>query len=320
MATTGRHFALYFSWNRPRETGASLGTLENRFPALFELRRAVWPQFEWARDEHSYPQGITGFLDHVILSDFEKFRQTIDEATGHPVELIERRDDGPRSRRLDKQLLQDIDTLIVVSLDHLVTDQNATLTEFKAVERFLEREDTLLVLCPHHDIGAGSTQESRARELAHHGDRLVPSQQRLGGFARSLLTRLGLPIENRFGLRPARAADGSPAPLDIAHDLDELGILDGVTTFNLHPHLPHLVVDRSGHDLRILARQRIDPAAPPHPFTDQGEDRFNAMVFAPPSGKRAGHVLVCDATLWSSAFGGDASLNTLWRNLARGKR
>jgi hypothetical protein len=31
----------------------------------------------------------------------------------------------------------------------------------------------------------------------------------------------------------------------------------------------------------------------------------------------AGQLFVCDATLWSSAFGGLGSLQNLWRNLAQ---
>jgi hypothetical protein len=58
-------------------------------------------------------------------------------------------------------------------------------------------------------------------------------------FGRSLLDGLGLPIRNRFGLLPAKSADGGPAPLKIDPSVDRFGLLSGVTTFNLHPHLPH---------------------------------------------------------------------------------
>jgi len=34
-----RQVAMYFAWSRPDEENAHLGTLENRFTALFELRR-----------------------------------------------------------------------------------------------------------------------------------------------------------------------------------------------------------------------------------------------------------------------------------------
>ena len=39
-------------------------------------------------------------------------------------------------------------------------------------------------------------------EYAHHGDALVPRQQRFGKYTRSLMKGLGVPVENRYGLRP----------------------------------------------------------------------------------------------------------------------
>jgi hypothetical protein len=36
---SGRQVALYFAWSRPDEVTAPLGILDNRFPALFEVRR-----------------------------------------------------------------------------------------------------------------------------------------------------------------------------------------------------------------------------------------------------------------------------------------
>ena len=41
-------------------------------------------------------------------------------------------------------------------------------------------------------------------EYHHHGDALVPRQQRFGQYTRSLMKGLGIPVENRYGLRPAR--------------------------------------------------------------------------------------------------------------------
>ena len=43
-------------------------------------------------------------------------------------------------------------------------------------------------------------------EYAHHGDPLVPRQQRFGKYTRSLMKGLGVPVENRYGLRPATVA------------------------------------------------------------------------------------------------------------------
>jgi hypothetical protein len=196
------------------------------------------------------------------------------------------------------------------------TEQQATRGEVEAISAFLRQEDSCLAICPHHDVGAAPDLASREAQFRHHGDRLVPAQQRIGGFARSLLAGLGFPLENRFGLNPARAADGSPASLEVFRDGDELGILKGVETFNLHPHLPHLAVPEALQGkVEILARQPINLAAPPHPFVEAGNRYFNAFLRIPPGGDRAGNIFVCDATLWSSAFGGTESLKALWRNL-----
>jgi hypothetical protein len=55
--------------------------------------------------------------------------------------------------------------------------------------------------------------------------------------------------------------------------------------------------------------------ARPHPFTDAGNREFNAFLWLPPNGKRAGDVLIGDATLWAYTFGGESSLLRLWKNL-----
>jgi hypothetical protein len=149
---------------------------------------------------------------------------------------------------------------------------------------------------------------------------MIPPQQRFGGLGRSLLAGLGMPVVNRFGLHPAAEHDGSPSPIEIESGLDRLRLLDGVTTFNLHPHLPHF--ERLGDaigKMDVLARQRIDPAAPPHPFTQDGRSSFDALLQSRP-GVFAGDLLVSDATLWSSTAGGLDSLRRLWSNMAKRER
>jgi len=313
-----RRFTLYFSWSRPQEINAELGILENRYPTLFEFRRAIWPMYEWVSDPVNYQQGIAGFLDHVVLFDFQRFDTVIREVTGNPVSLIQRMDDIPPVREIDEAFLKDVDTLIVVSLDHFMTQQRPSEGEIQAIQHFLERDEACLIVCPHHDVGVGDDQVSRERELRHHGDGLVPSQQRIGGFARSLLDALGLPVENRYGLSPGRrATDNGPSLLLKYADLDELRVLQGVDTFNLHPHLPHLYVpDEFRGKFRVLAQQEINLAAAEHPFVEAGNRYFNALLWAAPDGARAGNVFICDATLWSSAFSGVASLQQFWVNLA----
>ena len=159
-----------------------------------------------------------------------------------------------------------------------------------------------------------SRQAQQVAEFLHHGDRAIPPQQRFGGFARSLLAGLDLRVENHYGLRPAIEPDGSPSRIEAERDLDRLGLLEGVETFNLHPHLPHL--ERRGEALSaldVLARQRIDTSAPPHPFAQMG-GTFDALLQSRPDAF-AGTLLVGDATLWSSTAGGLDSLRRLWMNL-----
>ena len=80
------------------------------------------------------------------------------------------------------------------------------------------RPGTALFVCPHHDIGevddlpAGEALERQTAEYLHHGDIVLPGQQRTGGFAPSLLAQLGAPVMNRFGLRAASTHDGTPMP------------------------------------------------------------------------------------------------------------
>jgi hypothetical protein len=313
-----RRFALFFSWSRPQEIGAELGKLENRYPTLFEFRRAIWPLYEQTANPGQYQQDISGFLDHVVLSDFQHFSDVISEVTGNPVSLIQRQSNNSVVQSLNESFLKDIDTLIVVSLDHFATEQKPTTEEVEAIKKFLEREDACLLICPQHDVGSQDDQASREVEFLHHGDRLVPAQQRIGGFARAILAELGFPIENQFGLNPAKSSkDNSPAPLLAFPELDDLKILQGVTTFNLHAHLPHYFVpDFLKESVRVLAKQPINLNASSHPFIEAGNFYFNALLWIPPNSNRAANIFVCDATLWSSAFSGVQSLEVFWQNLA----
>jgi hypothetical protein len=173
------------------------------------------------------------------------------------------------------------------------------------------------VIGPHHSVGASEDMKQREMEYLHHGDALVPRQQRFGRYTRSLMKGLGIPVENRHGLRPAVVKGTNRiAPLSIARDLDRRGWLAGVQTFNFHMHLPHYAVTTDDTtSIHVLARQPIDLSRP-HPFTEAGNREFNSLVWMPPSGNRAGDVLVVDSTVFSTLFGVDQSLETFWRNIA----
>ena len=105
-------------------------------------------------------------------------------------------------------------------------------------------------------------------------------------------------------------------PLLINHDLDSKGWLNGVATFNFHLHLPHYaVVGDNAEQIHILARQPVDTSRP-HPFTAAGNREFNMFLWMPPSGQRAGDILLADSTIFTTLFGSDPSLERFWRNLA----
>jgi hypothetical protein len=215
---------------------------------------------------------------------------------------------------LDERVLDDTDTLMVWGMG---TGQEASAEEIEAVRQFLWRDGTCLAIGAHHDVGASNDMSVRNMEYHHHGDALVPRQQRFGGYARSLMKGLGISIENRYGLRPASVKGSNQiGPLTINHDLDKRGFLTGVTTFTFHMHLPHYeVTDKNAKDIHVLATQPIDSSRP-HPFTEAGNKEFNALVWMPPSGRRAGEVVVADSTVFSTLFGGTESIERFWKNLA----
>lgn len=308
---SNRTVLLYFSWSRPAETSAPLTDIDDRFPALFELRRLFYPKYEALADPEHIDQGIGGFLDHVQKPNFAAFAAQAAEQTGCPVLQVERMTDDGTVTRLDDVLIAGVDTIIVISFDSFRTGQVADPTEIAAVRSFLSDPDHLICVCPHHDIGVAEP----LAQFRHHGDIAIPPRQGFGGFARTLLAGLGVPIENRFGLRPAHAEDGSPAPIEVERSLDRLGLLKGVETFNLHPHLPQLErIGASTTRMDVLARQRIDLTAPPHVFARDGRRTFDALLQSSPE-VFMGTLLVSDTTLWSSTAGGVDSLRRFWSNI-----
>ncbi|MFT4067257.1 hypothetical protein [Paraburkholderia sp.] len=317
-----RKVLVYYAWSRPAESGAPLHVIEDRFPALFESRRTGFPQFHEFADPQRFDQGIAGFLDHIMKRNFTTFVELASGLTGHEVRQTERVADDGTLTPLSADVLDGMDTLIVISFDSFSTAQKAERREVEALQTFLGDPDHLAFVCPHHDIGdpdelpESERLQHQIEEYRHHGDRTIPPRQRFGGFARSLLAGLGVPVENRFGLRPAVNADGSPAAIEVETALDRFSLLANVTTFNLHPHLPQL--ERLGEaigKLDVLARQRIDDGAPPHPFSRE-RTTFDALLQSRPEAFNGG-LLVGDTTLWSSTAGGVDSLRQLWTNVVQ---
>ncbi|MEV8637181.1 hypothetical protein AB0395_36620 [Streptosporangium sp. NPDC051023] len=316
-----RRVSIYISWSYPAEAGRNPAELDNRFSTMTEVRRVNWPAYEdpkWS-DPLRFQQGVAGSLE-LFFWGWVPFQQFTRETTGHPVPVYQRIDQAGFPTPLDERVLDDTDTLLLFGLDHMVTGQEPTPEEVEAVRGFLAREGTCLVLGPHHDVGASDDLTVRDMEHHHHGDPLVPRQQRFARYVRSLMRELGVPVENRYGLRPAVREPRKIAPLSVARDLDTRGWLEGVTTFNFHMHLPHYAVTTERPDVvRVLGRQPIDPSRPPHPFTEAGNTEFNMFLWLPPGGERAGDVLLADSTIFSSLFGGDESLRAFWRNIVSSK-
>jgi len=205
---------------------------------------------------------------------------------------------------------------MVFGLDHLVSGEEATAEEAAAIAKWLEREDTCLLLAPHHDVGFTDDLNQRQMEYLHHGDRLVPRQQRFTQYGRSLMKALGVPVHNTWGLCPALVkGTKETAPLTTFRDLDKPGLLKDVTTLSFHRHLPHYQITDKSRAVHVLARQPIEMERP-HPFTAAGNTEFNCLLWIPPEKRRAGDIVLVDSTHFTTLFGVTESLKNFWRNVA----
>ena len=234
---------------------------------MTEVRNVLWPDYEtpeWSAAQ--FLQGIAGTLELFHRSTLS-FQEIAGEVTEHPVAVFQRIDQAGYKLPIDERILADTDTLLVFGLDHLLSEQEASPEEIAAIREWLKREGTCLLLAPHHDVGFTSDLEQRQVEYLHHGDRLVPRQQRFGRYTRSLMKALDVPVHNAYGLRPALVKGTKEiAPLTAFRDIDKLGLLNNVPTLNFHPHLPQY--ELTSHDdksVHLLARQPIDLGRP-HPF------------------------------------------------------
>src|SRR5215471_10368215 len=312
-----RRLSIYWTWSYAFEAQRNPADLDNRFSTMTEVRKVLWPVYEnpeWGAAQ--FPQGIAGTLELFHRSTLA-FQEIAGGVTGHPVAVFQRIDQAGYKLPIDDRILADTDTLMVFGLDHLISEQEATPEEIAAIRKWLEREGTCLLLAPHHDVGFTDDPKQRQQEYLHHGDALVPRQQRFGQYTRSLMKELGVPVINQFGLRPALVKGTKQiAPLTVHRDLDELGLLNGVSTFNFHPHLPHYALtSENSKSVRVLTRQPIDLERP-HPFIEAGNTEFNSCIWMPPDTQRAGHILLADSTIFTTLFGGVESLETFWKNFA----
>jgi hypothetical protein len=311
-----RRVSIYWTWSYPWESNRDPSHLDNRFSTMTEVRRVAWPAYEHAQWDHkNFLQGIAGTLELFHRSTIS-FQRLAAEATGHPLAVFQRIDQAGYRLPIDERILADTDTLMVFGLDHIVSEQEAAPDEIEAIREWLNREGTCLLLAPHHDVGFTEDLAQRQMEYEHHRDPLVPRQQRFGQYTRSLMKGLHVPVINKYGLRPATAnAIGEVAPLTAFRDLDKLTLLNGVTTFNFHPHLPHYeLITKDEKAAVLLARQPIDRERP-HPFVEAGNDELNAFIWMPPTSDRPGDIVLADSTIFTVLFGESASIRNFWRNL-----
>jgi hypothetical protein len=285
-----RRLSIYWTWSYPWESQRDPAAMENRFSTMTEVRTVLWPAYEtpeWSAAQ--FLQGIAGTLELFHRSTLS----------------------------IDERILADTDTLMVFGLDHLLSEQEAASEEIAVIREWLKRQGTCLLLAPHHDVGFTSDMKQRQMEYLHHGDALVPRQQRFGQYTRSLMKALDVPVHNTYGLRPALVKGTKEiAPLTSFRDIDRLGLLKNVLTLNFHPHLPHYeITEKDGKAVQLLARQPIDPERP-HPFTAAGNTEFNCLLWMPPNKQRAGDIVLVDSTNFTTLFGGTNSLENFWRNLA----
>jgi len=312
-----RRLSIYWSWSYAWESQRDLTEMENRFSTMTEVRRVAWPNYEkpeWGSAQ--FLQGIAGTLELFHRSALS-FQEIAGEATGHPVAVFQRIDQAGYKQPIDERILDDCDTLLVFGLDHLPSGEAASPEEIEAIKAWLKREGTCLLLAPHHDVGFTDDLEQRQVEYKHHGDALVPRQQRFSSYARSLLKALDIPVWNRWGLRPALIKGTRDiAPLSTFPDLDNLGLLKDVPTLNFHPHLPHYeLTNDDSNTVKLLGRQPIDLDRP-HPFSAEGNTEFNVLLWLPPTSERAGDIVMVDSTNFTTLFGGTESLKNFWRNIA----
>src|SRR5882757_4025895 len=221
-----RRISIYWTWSYPWETNRDTTDLDNRFSTMTEVRRVGWPAYEGTEwDEKHFMQGIAGTLELFHRSTLA-FQKVAGEATGHPVAVFQRIDQAGYKLPIDDRVLADTDTLMVFGLDHLLSEQEADQEEITAVRKWLEREGTCLLLGPHHDVGFTDDLKQRQKEYLHHGDPLVPRQQRFSQYTRSLMKAFDIPVINQYGLRPAVVKGTSNiAPLKAFKDRDKLGLL-----------------------------------------------------------------------------------------------
>src|SRR5581483_8058528 len=191
-----RRISIYWTWSYPWEAQRDPAEMYNRFSTMTEVRNVLWPSYETPEyDAAHFLQGIAGTLELFHRSTLA-FQRLAGAATGHPVAVFQRIDQAGYRLPIDERILSDTDTLMVFGLDHVLSEQAAAPDEIASIREWLGREGTCLLLAPHHDVGFTEDLAQRQIAFRHHGDPLVPRQQRFGGYTRSLMEALDVPVYN----------------------------------------------------------------------------------------------------------------------------
>ena len=253
-----RRVSIYWSWSYPWESQRNTAEMENRFSTMTEVRNVLWPAYEtpeWSAAQ--FLQGIAGTLELFHRSAIA-FQELTEEVTGHPVAVFQRIDQAGYKLPVDERILADTDTLLVFGLDHLPSEQAAeparsTRSGVAETRRHLPHDRAT----PRRRFHRRS--ETASDGIQHHGDTLVPRQQRFSQYTRSLLQAFDVPVINQWGLRPALVKGTRDiAPLTAFRDLDKRGLLKNVPTLNFHPHLPHYALTRDDGKGSACARASAD--------------------------------------------------------------
>ena len=225
-----------------RKPTATRRELDNRFSTMTEVRRVLWPAYEAPAmvGPAAVPAGHRGLARAVLLGVGEVPGASSSEVTGHAVPVFQRVDQAGFALPLDERVLADARHAVRVRARPPVTEQVPRPTEIEAAARVSRARRHV----PRHRSAprrrrVADDLKQRDMEYLHHGDALVPRQQRFGGYTRSLMKGARDPRRESLGAPPGgdrrheahRPADAS------TRDLDTRGWLAGVTQLQL-PHAP----------------------------------------------------------------------------------
>ena len=192
-----RRLSIYWTWSYPWESQRDPAAMENRFSTMTEVRNVLWPSYETPEYERgAIPPGHRRYAGAFPSLDAEFPAKLPAKPPAIPVAVFQRIDQAGYKLPIDERILADTDTLLVFGLDHLLSEQEAAPEEVAAIREWLKREGTCLLLAPHHDVGFTDDLKQRQMEYLHHGDALVPRQQRFGQYTRSLMKALDVPVHN----------------------------------------------------------------------------------------------------------------------------